>query len=319
MNPPASQKIPICLITGFLGSGKTSLLKHLLARHQGRRLACLVNEFSPDDIDAQWLARDHARVTAIPGGSIFCRCLVTEFISQLERIREMREPVEGVVIEASGMANPEVIDRMLAETRLNTFFEVVHVVSLVDPGTFDRLRQTLPNIVAQIRASDTVLLNKTDLHSQSRVEQTESSLRELNPRLTIVRTEYARADICLFDAARKPQTDAGDYAACRDPNYLPVTVALPDEVDLAALEKAIVSLSPQLYRAKGYAASRGRVWYVDHVAGRTTTTACSHAGPMRLVCILSGDASADKVAQAMRPLGGQVARGPTGPIISLEG
>ena len=67
--------IPIRLVTGFLGSGKTTLLKNLIRQNQSRRLAFLVNEFSPTDIDGSLIANLTPDYLSIPGGSIFCRCL----------------------------------------------------------------------------------------------------------------------------------------------------------------------------------------------------------------------------------------------------
>jgi len=73
-------------VTGFLGSGKTTFLKHIVEQYRERRLVYLVNEFSPHDIDGAIVSQKNPNVVAIPGGSIFCKCLVTEFIDRLESI-----------------------------------------------------------------------------------------------------------------------------------------------------------------------------------------------------------------------------------------
>ena len=103
----------LSLVTGFLGSGKTTYLRRLVNQYRDRRLVFLVNEFSPVDIDGPLLGSVEDDVLSLPGGSIFCTCLVTEFISTLKSIPERfgREaPVEGVIIEASGIANPKVVE-----------------------------------------------------------------------------------------------------------------------------------------------------------------------------------------------------------------
>ena len=82
--------IPVALVTGFLGSGKTTLLRRVIATHRDRRLAYLVNEFAPVDVDGRLLAAEGAPVVALPGGSIFCQCLVGSFIEQLRGIAERR-------------------------------------------------------------------------------------------------------------------------------------------------------------------------------------------------------------------------------------
>jgi len=111
--------IPIGLVAGFLGSGKTTLLARWAERHRGRKLVYLVNDLGTVNVDTAWLEQHHERVASIPGGSIFCRCLVTEFLARLREVIERHDtpesPVEGVVIEASGMANPLVMADLLRE------------------------------------------------------------------------------------------------------------------------------------------------------------------------------------------------------------
>ena len=157
--------IPLILVTGFLGCGKTTLLKRLVHRHRERRFLYLVNEFNPRDLDGALLQSEGAEVVAIPGGSIFCHCLVTDFMRHLTAIHERFPDLEAVIIEASGMANPKAIEQLLAETRMADRFALRQVVTIVDPVSFPKLRHTLPNLRAQVEAADTVILNKQDLAS----------------------------------------------------------------------------------------------------------------------------------------------------------
>ncbi|MDH3982239.1 MAG: hypothetical protein OES84_04980, partial [Kiritimatiellaceae bacterium] len=80
--------IPICLITGFLGTGKTTLLKRIVEENRDRKWIYLVNEFSALDVDGAIVSAENPDVISIPGGSIFCKCLVTEFIGQMTKIHE---------------------------------------------------------------------------------------------------------------------------------------------------------------------------------------------------------------------------------------
>ena len=136
-------RIPLALVTGFLGSGKTTFLRRIIHTHQYQRIVYLVNEFSPVDVDGHVLEGDTQSLVALPGGSIFCQCLATEFISTLKAIPEhfgtQAAPIDGVVIEASGVANPMVIEQMLEETKLDQVYALSSVVSIVDPGTFPLL------------------------------------------------------------------------------------------------------------------------------------------------------------------------------------
>lgn len=265
--------LPICLVTGFLGTGKTTLLKNIVAHNRDRKIVYLINEFSAHDVDGAILSAENTNVVSIPGGSIFCKCLVTEFIGQLKKIAEMgaetappeasphlcgQDPgvgrdlrasrYEGVVIEASGMANPKVIEAMLAETGLAERFRLATVVSVIDPNSFLKLRHTLPNILAQVEAADVVLINKTDCNSPEKMEETLCAVQELNPTADRIQTVRCDVDLDLF-AEHAPRGLLGEYAKCRDPNY--ATFVTEQPFDGEALETFVLKYAEDIYRVKG--------------------------------------------------------------------
>ena len=282
--------IPLAFVTGFLGSGKTTFLQHVVRTHRGRRLVFLVNEFAPVDVDGPLIECPPDDLISVVGGSIFCRCLVTDFIRHLQavagRAANPDTPVDGVVIEASGIADPGVVPRMLEETRLDGPFRLARVVSVVDPGTFATLVQTLPNLSAQIVASDVALLNKSDLYSPDRLDETERALRTINASLDIVRTSFCAADIDLF-TPRCAQARAGQYALCADPNYEVMTITADRVLDANALTAALRELSDVLYRAKGYFPTAAGLQHLDaSPSGLTLRPAPRPDLPPRLVFIL---------------------------------
>jgi len=130
--------IPLSLVTGFLGSGKTSLLQHVLATRGERRLAFVVNEFGAVDVDGRLLDVPAGSVVSVAGGSIFCRCKVGEFLDTLPRlVEDADETLDGVLVEASGIADPRVAWRMFEETGLDARFELRSVLAVVDPSLRD--------------------------------------------------------------------------------------------------------------------------------------------------------------------------------------
>lgn len=286
--------IPICLVTGFLGSGKTSFLKAVATRHANQRIVYLVNEVSPLDVDGALLEELDEGVVAIPGGSIFCRCLVTEFIGRLneipERFGSAERPVAGVVIEASGIADPRVIAQLLAETGLDEVYDLATVVTVVDPASLPKLVHTLPNIAAQIEAADVALLNKTDMFDDAEVAATEALVREINPHADIIRTVQGEADLELFDEA--PARDmTGDYALCMDPNYDKLELEFRAPVDMGRLMTALTAARDEIYRAKGFVPTPSGLYYLDmSVAGLTTQLADRDDMTLGLAIITCGDA-----------------------------
>ncbi|MBM4154737.1 MAG: GTP-binding protein [Lentisphaerae bacterium] len=291
--------IPLCLVAGFLGSGKTTLLRRIATANRGRRLLFLVNEFSSSDIDGRTLAAEGLDVIALPGGSIFCRCLVTQFIGQLDAIaaRAAAGPLDGVVIEASGMADPRVIVRLLVETRLDARYALARVIAVADPVRLLKLVRTLPAIRAQLEAADVVVLNKCDLAPPAVCDEAEALARGVRPGAEVLRAVRAEVEVDPFPPApgREP---AGEYAACRDPAFETFRIGCPGGVDVARLAAAVAAAGDDLHRLKGFVRSGGRVVSVQAAGGAPEIVrAPDVAGALELVCIVRGG-TADRV----RPL-----------------
>lgn len=298
--------IPMVLITGFLGSGKTTLLKRLARQGADRRLAFLVNDFSAIDVDGEQLRQVADNVLAIPGGSIFCRCLAGDFISYLEeiptRFGSPDAPLEGVIVEASGIADPRVTAKLLRETGMGETYELRRILAVIDPGSFHKLLATLPAIRTQIEAADTIVINKTDVFPSADIDRTEASVREINDVADLHRASFCRVD---FDPLAKAPHSAeadGDMAPCRDPQYATFEVNGEEVVSYETLEAALRAIGDDLYRVKGdIRTDRGAL----HVEGGVDSLEWTHVqgeAPMRnrgLAVIVRGEAE-DRVRAVLK-------------------
>lgn len=285
--------LPICLVTGFLGTGKTTFLKNIVAQNRDRKIVYLINEFSAHDIDGAIVSAENPNVVSIPGGSIFCKCLVTEFIGQLKKIAEERGGFDGVVIEASGMANPKVIEQMLTETKLDQHFRLATIISIIDPNSFLKLRHTLPNILAQIEASDVVLINKTDRNSPEKTAEAEAAVRAINPVAERIKTVQCAVEVDLF-SEHVPRGLQGEYAKCRDPNY--ATFVTEQPFDGKALEIFVLEYADDIYRVKGRLTGE----FFDYSTAGVIRTPQPEAKPA-LAWILKGGTE-EKIAAALKSL-----------------
>jgi G3E family GTPase len=277
--------IPICLVTGFLGSGKTTFLRHIATVNAARRWVYLVNEFSPKDIDGALVSATAPDVICVPGGSIFCRCLVTEFIARLQEIPRRFGAVEGVVIEASGMANPKVMATLLRETRLDQQYRLATVLAVVDPGSFGKLRRTLPNIVAQVEAADLALINKTDLFPPESVAALAAELQSLNTGLKIMTCVRGAVEPDLFGNRETVRPDGGEYALCRDPLFETVTLPVCRVLEPAVLASRLHAVADELYRLKGYLQTASGLFYVDYAQAGFNATPVT-PGPEPVVVLI---------------------------------
>jgi G3E family GTPase len=292
MHATIDSRIPICLVTGFLGAGKTTFLKFITRRHIQRRLIYLVNEFSPRDIDGAIVSESNPDVVSVPGGSIFCKCLVTEFMAQLQAIPARYGKPEGLIIEASGMANPSVMASMLEETGLASQYRLARIISVVDPGSFHKLRQTLPNIIAQIQSADLALINKSDLYAEHDIQATRDALQEINSDIEILPCSHGEADINLFTAnADKSVIPGAGLAACRDPLYDTVTLTPATAITPELLQVRLAEVEADIYRLKGYLGAEENSTYVDYSkSGFTATPAGDQHKPV-IVLIHAGSPS----------------------------
>lgn len=262
----AEHRIPLSLVTGFLGSGKTTFLTQVVRRYSARRLVYLINEFGPANVDDRLLdVQDDALVT-VAGGSIFCKCKVTEFMGRLKQIYERSyasaEAIEGVVIEASGIADPKVFGQLLEETRFDKLFQLCAISAVVDPGTFGKLRRTLPNIAAQIEASDRALINKIDLYKPTAVAETRDELLAINPAIEVTETQFGRFDFDIFTPAL-PRHLVGQYASCADPHYAVLEVSFAQPIDMERLCRVLDAIRGMIYRIKGFLNTADGMTYID--------------------------------------------------------
>ena len=290
-------KTPICLITGFLGAGKTTLLKRIANKYKSDKLVYLINDFSPQDIDGALVSEENPDVVSIPGGSIFCKCLVTEFIGTLNKIPQMFPDTEGVIIEASGMANPKVIETMLRETKLDKLYDLCNIVTIIDPASFHKLRHTLPNIIDQVESSDLIIINKVDLHEQKDIEKTVNAIREINTDSKLINCNFGEAEFDLFANKDKIRHLQGEYAPCKDPNYETCTINFDKDINVETLTSHILEIKDLLYRVKGFIPSNGKSYYFDYSAsGITCTEATKPIKKHALVIIHKGTAAEQVLA-----------------------
>lgn len=304
--------LPVWLVVGFLGAGKTTVLRRLVHHANGRGLLFIVNEFSAVDVDAGLVEREGGTALAVAGGSIFCRCLVTEFISTLSRAAdgipvrnsEILQP-QGVVIEASGMADPRSMRRLLQESGLDKRFHVAGVTAVVDPGTLMKLLLVLPNIRGQIESADLILLNKTDLHSAETITRIREKITAINPTAQIIHCTYGNIspDILLADglSARIEQMDAA-FGLCRDPHFERETLTFSTPVNAQHLRALFTEANDGLYRAKGALLTTEGWLYLDWSAGRLTLEPCPPA-PASALILIWNPATGNALLSRLRELG----------------
>ncbi len=188
---------PLILVLGFLGSGKTSFIRHLV--HSGlkdRHPAVIQNEFAAAGIDAEILRNENTslRILEINGGSVFCACRMDQFIPALSAFMTTYRP--GILLlEASGMSDPLSLVEILTAPALKEKIFYSGTVCLTDSRHFMALQKMNGRVSEQVRISDIVLLNKTDLATSDQIRSSEQKIREINPFCRIIPSAFGQVDL----------------------------------------------------------------------------------------------------------------------------
>ncbi|MDT7841776.1 CobW family GTP-binding protein [Streptomyces justiciae] len=159
---PGQRQIPVVVLAGFLGSGKTTLLNHLLHRSGGSRIGAIVNDFGAIEIDAMAVAGALGDSTVSLGnGCLCCAVDASELDSYLERLARPDTGIDVIVIEASGLAEPQELVRMLLASE-HPGIVYGGLVEVVDAAEFDDTRAKHPELDRHLALADLVVVNKLD-------------------------------------------------------------------------------------------------------------------------------------------------------------
>lgn len=201
------KQIPVVVLTGFLGSGKTTLLNHLLRRRAGNRIAVVVNDFGAIEIDTMTVAGQVGSTVSFGNGCLCCAVDASELDGYLERLTRPSARIDIVVIEASGLAEPQELVRMIL-TGDHPHAVYGGLVQVVDAAEFDATRARHPEIDRHIPIADLVVLNKTDRVAETEHRRILATLDGLGPGTPVVSATYGRIDPeLLFDPAVRPDEE----------------------------------------------------------------------------------------------------------------
>ncbi len=201
MSQASPQQIPVVVLAGFLGSGKTTLLNHLLHRSGGSRIGAIVNDFGSIEIDAMAVAGALGDSTVSLGnGCLCCAVDASELDVFLDRLTRPSARIDVIVIEASGLAEPQELVKMLLASE-NPRIVYGGLVEVVDAAEFDATRQKHPEIDRHLAIADLVVVNKADRAPDP--DRVIGLVRSLTDRAAVVSASYGRIDPeFLFD--RRP-------------------------------------------------------------------------------------------------------------------
>ena len=291
-----TQKIPATVITGFLGAGKTSLIRHLLQEANGRRLALVINEFGDVGVDAEILkscgiegcADDD--IVELANGCICCT-VADDFLPTMEALLARPEPPDHIVIETSGLALPKPLVQAFNWPEVRTRVTVDGVIAVIDgPAVADGLFAANPDAVAaqrlndpnldhespleelyqdQLACADLIILNKADQIEESVLRETIGGLRGALPRaVKVLATRFGAVDPAVLlglgaaaeaDLDNRPSHHDGDGDHNHD-DFESFVVDMVEVGEPSALVRLLegVAADHGVLRIKGFLAVAGK-------------------------------------------------------------
>ena len=241
--------VPVDIVTGFLGSGKTTLIRHVLSDSERRqRVAVIVNDLAEYDIDGRVLKGINVdRMVTLNNGCVCCSGIY-QLGSALQEIVQTADP-SLILIETSGASAPGPVVAELG----NLGYPTDAVITLVDAEQFLDLLEREPVVADQIREADFLILNKLDLSDPRKIKKTRSRLSRLNDRARVFDSTYGAvsADLILSTGISKLRKRSAPGAVGSE-GIEHFSLALSEALDLREFTRFLDRLPREVYRAKGF-------------------------------------------------------------------
>ena len=192
-----THSIPILLLTGFLGAGKTSLLNHLLRNSQGLKIGVIVNDFGSVNIDSMLVSAQTDTALELSNGCICCSLEGENLDDAIGQLAHQGSRLNYIVIEASGLAEPRELATMLRLQR-NSYARFDALASIVDAANFEKNNLAAKNALEDLAIADLVIVNKVDLVEAKQLTDIKKAIRLAAPKSRLLEANHSCVDCRLL-------------------------------------------------------------------------------------------------------------------------
>lgn len=247
-------KTKLYLLTGFLGSGKTTFLTKILNDLEGKKVAVIMNEFGKIGVDGTIIEKDGMELVEINRGSIFCSCLQLSFVSAL--VEMTNRNMEYVFVESSGLADPSNIGEFLeaVESVKGEVYDYSGAICIVDGVNFLEQVEDIKTVERQLKFSHLVILSKVDLINGKKLEEVKAKIREINERVDIVESVNGNIKYNFLEKDLREEDWIGTEDTTNTPENKPKTLTLTYDGKLKKeeLNQFLEIIKNDSYRIKGF-------------------------------------------------------------------
>ncbi|MCF8000755.1 MAG: GTP-binding protein [Halanaerobiales bacterium] len=262
------------LITGFLGSGKTTMLKRLLKTHEDIKIGVIVNEFGRIGIDGELAEGKNMDLIEINNGSIFCSCLENSFIKAT--IELLNYDLDMIFVETSGLSDPSNMDKIIKETKKLSDKQLRYngSICIVNANNFLKVINTSQAVEKQVLFSELIIINKNDLVDKETISKAKSKIIKLNENAHIIVTTYCEFNLerlddyfDLNDFKKQDGFQKNNKATINRPDNRPSTYTFESDkiISKEKLNIFLKEISKKVFRGKGFVQTYDGWYYVDMV------------------------------------------------------
>ncbi|MCF7944615.1 MAG: GTP-binding protein [Spirochaetia bacterium] len=254
----AGRQTPMYIISGFLGSGKTTFLNKLLKLYRGKNIGIIVNEFGSISIDGTLIEADTGiQKTELNGGQIFCSCLSGSFVESIASYKD--KELDILIVEASGLAKPSPLLEIVewAEKKSDHMISYRGMIGIIDASRYLDLSSVLKTLEEQVAFSDRFIINKTDLVDQETLQKVLSSVQKISPGAWIETASYCDVDgdfMKFSYNSDRVNLIKKEYYKGWGPQGRPKPVLLKplETVTITSLKNFLREYGKKTFRIKGY-------------------------------------------------------------------
>ncbi len=247
--------IDVHVITGFLGAGKTTIIKSLLKQMKDKKVNLIINEFGKESIDDILLEKQANYLESIHNGSVFCACKLEDLRRAMD-VSLKRNP-DMIIIETSGLTNPESVYHLLNKhnyPRVNNCY----VTTIVDGKNFHKVFKNVLAVEKQLEVADNVIINKWD-NQYTIIDE----ISEVNPNAKIIHTTNGIENVVL--PISKVKNIIHSQVGVKDLTNSKYLLQIDQKVKMSELISFVESISKRCMRIKGIISIENKNYLVEAV------------------------------------------------------
>ena len=262
--------VKLYFLTGFLGSGKTTVLQNLLENLEGTKVGVIQNELGKISVDGTVLRNDDIQMVELTRGSIFCSCLKLTFVEALAEMS--KKDLEYVFVESSGFGDPSNVEEILEAVRVlvGDAYDFRGCICLVDCFNFLDQLGDMETVERQLKHCNLAVLSKIDLVDQERIALVKEKITEINPVCPITQSEKGNIDKSFYnmDLMKYRWAECEETTNTAETKPKTIYMDFAGTVEKEKLEAFLEAIEADVYRVKGFFHVENEGWQKVDVVGK---------------------------------------------------